>query len=237
MTSTTTSLPSVFDADRTVFVVVPPLWGVSWVGTADHIGLMPGCRPQALGAITAWSEPSSGPSRSAAEEVVALRHRITARSGLTRQDVARALGVDRRSLSGFASGEIRPTEARLSALRALAEITDSLRVQHGARTREILRFELPEGAILDLVVEGRVDLATEIAAATAAVIGSRRVTITRRSHRPPLYLAAHERWSGRSDQPLRGGIARDSSTYEQDLSQASASTEPTDTTRPRRKQI
>jgi len=55
-----------------------------------------------------------------AAEIDAALGRLTV-CGWTRTQIARTLGVDRRSLYGWAHGSIRPTDAHLAALAALAE--------------------------------------------------------------------------------------------------------------------
>ena len=59
-------------------------------------------------------------------EAAELRDNIEREGGLSRQEIATILGVDRRSLSGWASGETRPTQVNLRRLRCLAELARAL---------------------------------------------------------------------------------------------------------------
>jgi DNA-binding transcriptional regulator YiaG len=61
-----------------------------------------------------------------ADEVRELRDDIQRESGLSRQEIALVVGVDRRSLSGWASGGQSPSGLHLDRLRALSEVTQRL---------------------------------------------------------------------------------------------------------------
>lgn len=63
---------------------------------------------------------------SSAEEARTLRVAIEHRSGLTRQEIASLLGVDRRSLSAWCSGETTPTDGNLQRLRRLYSLVNTL---------------------------------------------------------------------------------------------------------------
>src|SRR5207237_5048237 len=101
---------------------------------------------------------TAGPTRSViqvgdedpAAEVRALRDRITAH-GLSRQDVARAAGVDRRSLSGWAKGDIRPGAERLEVLRTLSALANAIDAERPGRARELLLARRGRVALIDQV--------------------------------------------------------------------------------------
>jgi transcriptional regulator with XRE-family HTH domain len=233
---TTTDIPTPYEADQVVHVL-SPLWSAAWMGTSDHFGVRLGWILRGSTEHTSWAGPFAVRRiRPIANEVLELRDRIIAVSGLTKQDIARALGVDRRSLSGYVTGEIRPTESRVESLRALAELVETLRPRFGDRLRDVLRCDTGHGTPLDLIGSGRLDLTDGIAAAAAIVMPTPRITVRRRQHREPLYLLARERWADRLDLPAAGGVVRNEAVYEQDLSKASPS-QPTTGRRPRRKRI
>jgi hypothetical protein len=90
-----------------------------------------------------------------ADEVRQLRDRICS-YGLTRQDIAHALRVDRRSLSGWVSGEIRPTPERLLTLNVLAELVADVDAERPGRARDVLLARRTGRALLERVAtEGR----------------------------------------------------------------------------------
>lgn len=219
--------------------VLPPLaWSAVWSGTSDHIGLLANCTLAPIDLQTSWSLAFVSPASTAAEEVARLRDRISDSAGLTKQDIARGIGVDRRSLSGFVTGEIRPTDARLRALRVLADAAMWAASRYGVRARDVLREDLGDGAPLDLIAEGRSDVVREMELAAEVLGLVRRGAVSvksRRTNRDPLYLKAREAWSDRIDSPAPGGRVRDSAIYEQDLSEAPLT--PPAPPRPRRRQI
>ena len=152
-----------------------------------------------------------------------LRDRILEAAGLSRQDIARGIGVDRRSLSGFVTGEIRPTEARLRALQVLADSAEWAAARYGARAKDVLRVDTGRGAALDLIAEGHTSVIGEMEEAAVAVGLVRRGSVsvrTRKTNREPLHLKAREAWADRVDRPASGGRVQDPTVYEQDLSMA-----------------
>lgn len=225
------------DDDKEFTLVVPAFLEADAFGTSDHIGFSTSCRVASDTGKTTWFMSGRTMIQALADEVEQLRDRVGARTGLTRQEIARAIGVDRRSLSGFVTGEIRPTESRMLALRALADNADWTAEHFGQRAREVLRGESPESSPLRLIAEGRTDIRRELqAAAEQAGLGSAgRVTIQSRPSREPLYLKAASAWSTTGHLPSRLGTVRDDAEYEQDLSRAAAPTPAPK--RPRRRQI
>jgi len=225
------------DDDEEFTLLVPALLEADAFGTSDHIGFSTGCRVASDTGKTTWFMSGRAIIQALADEVEQLRDRVGARTGLTRQEIARAIGVDRRSLSGFVTGEIRPTEGRMLALRALADNADWTAEHFGEHAREVLRGKSPESSPLRLIAEGRTDIRRELqAAAEQAGFGSAgRVTIQPRESREPLYLKAVSAWSTTGHLPSRLGTPRDDAEYEQDLSRAAAATPAPK--RPRRRQI
>ncbi|WP_419553864.1 helix-turn-helix domain-containing protein [Candidatus Poriferisodalis sp.] len=215
----------------------------SWVrecldfGTTDHFGVPDAHRFDGPAGVTDWVVYSRSGSPSVAVEVKRLRDHVVHRIGLSRQEIARAIGVDRRSLSGYVAGEIRPTESRMEALRTLAETATWSEAEFGERAREVFQSSDDGSALLDRIAEGHTDIRWEVRE-TAARIGLAAgpvVTTRTRETRRPLYLNAVATWRSESRLPERRGTPRDASVYEQDLSQAPAGVAPPE--RPRRRSI
>lgn len=124
-------------------------------------------------------------------EVRRLRDEVIFRARLTRQQIARAIGVDRRSLSGFVSGSIRPTPSRVDALRSLAGLVAEIDTAYPGRVRDVLLARDDEGAdLLDRVAAGDWEA---LSGWRRAVLRPLAVRISRRNverRRPPLYEAA-----------------------------------------------
>lgn len=227
-----------FEDRDTITLVSPPFVDPSWRGTSDHVGVVCGVVVKLSRLATSWVVPYDAPAASPAEEVARLRDRAIEAAGVTKQDVARAMGVDRRSLSGFVAGEIRPSAQRLHALQVLAESAEKAAARFGVRAREVLAHEEHGQSVLDLIAAGRVSLTGEIAAAAAdlGLVHQGVVAVRRRpAGREPLYLRARELWADRVDKPTAGGTVRDLAMYEQDLSRAAPA--PVSSPRPRRKRI
>lgn len=165
------------------------------------------------------------PAEEPAAEVRALRDRI-GKHGLSKQEIARAIGVDRRSLSGFAKGDIRPSRERLELLRMLADLTDAVAMERPGRVREVLLARRGRIALIDqLTTSGRSILATWRAwvARTEAT-----VTVTpRQAQDEPVWAAAAKAlMEGRLGAPPRAHTVRPESTYETDLGEVAAFAEP-----------
>jgi transcriptional regulator with XRE-family HTH domain len=183
-------------------------------------------RPVGL-AITGVPRPiiAGLPGDDPAAEVRILRDRIIA-YGLSKQEIARAVGVDRRSLSGYASGEIRPSRERLELLRTLADLADAIAVERPGRVRDVLLSRRGRVTLVDqLATMGRSILATWRAwmARSEAI-----VSVTPRvAKAEPLWAAAARALAeGRLSVPPRGQTVRPESTYEMDLDEAAAFAEP-----------
>jgi transcriptional regulator with XRE-family HTH domain len=156
-----------------------------------------------------------------ADEVRQLRDRICSH-GLTRQDIARALGVDRRSLSGWVSGEIRPTPERVLTLSVLAELVADANAERPGRARDLLLARRTGRALLDRVAaEGRPMLDTW----RLSVRPGARVEVRRRgepAHEPIWAAAARALAEGQLAPPTWERTVRTPETYEIDLEEATA---------------
>jgi len=209
-------------------LLVPVLLEDDAFGTSDHIGFAVSCRLTPDVAIPTPFATTRTTVRALAGEVERLRDQIAARAGLTRQEIARAIGVDRRSLSGFVTGEIRPTDTRIRALRVLAETAAWSADEFGEHAREVLRGSDSTTSPLALIARGETDLRPTLLAIAerAGVVRQSPIDTRVRATREPLYLRAAGAWEGKGNLPVRAGVPRLDSDYEQDLSKAVSAAEP-----------
>jgi transcriptional regulator with XRE-family HTH domain len=171
--------------------------------------------------IPAAHPPVDDPSA----HVRALRERIL-ECGLSKQEIARAIGVDRRSLSGYAKGQIRPSSERLQLLRTLTELCEDIALERPGRVRGVLLSRRGQAALIDQVsISGRAILTTW---RTWVTRSDAVVTVTqRRVEGQPLWAAAARALAeGRIHAPTRAHTVRPESTYEMDLAEAGVFAEP-----------
>lgn len=158
-------------------------------------------------------------SRPVGEEVQRLRDEIARRTRLTRQQIARAVGVDRRSLSAWVSGEATPNPEKLERLRLLADIIRDIDVSAPETATEILLSRRNGQDLLDHLAAGRITAVDEWhpfgGTTPSATIQERRRT-KRPLHQNALdaYLRGELRELGRAT------TVHPESDYEQDLSRA-----------------
>ncbi len=201
-------------------------------GTNAGVSLHTNLRHHVFGLTTAPSAERYPAAGLPANEVRRLRDDICGR-GLSRQDVARGIGVDRRSLSGYASGEINPQPERLEALRILARVTREIEAERPGRTRDVLLSQRGNDTLLDAAASGRHPLAAWrrwLARREAQVEVRPRTT----AGEPIWAAAARALADGRLSAPARGGTARSAETYEMDLTEASSFEEEPEPDRRRR---
>jgi len=230
---------SIYSSDerRAFTLLAPAMLELDAFGTSDHIGFSTSYNVAPDARSTTWIVTGNAMVRALSAEVERLRDRVTACTGLTRQEIARAIGVDRRSLSGFVRGEIRPTEGRLLALRVLVDAAEWSSELYGEHAREVLRGNDVATSPLTLIADGRTDIRQELRANAerAGLINKNRVSTQMRATKEPLYVRAATAWAGQGQLPTRRGIPRVDSEYEQDLSKAVAAVALPD--RPRRRNI
>lgn len=177
---------------------------------ADHLPLI---------TTTPAIEPTQIPS--IADEVRDLRDEVCAH-GLTRRDVARAVGVDRRSLSGWVSGEIRPSADRVRVLRSLACLVADIAVERPGRVRDVLLARRGGRALIDRVAdEGTRLLQTWRPSIRPEAKVSVRVR-PQNSAEPIWAAAARALVDGWLTPPTWERSIRPDATYEVDLDEASA---------------
>lgn len=158
-------------------------------------------------------------------EVRALRDRIVSH-GITKQEIARAIGVDRRTLSGYAKGDIRPSPQRLQFLRVLDALVEEVASDSPRRVRDVLLSRRGRVALIDqLLVHGRSTLSMW---RNWVSRGEAVISVTERQvpGDPVWAAAARAVQEGRLGQPPRAVSVRPESTYEMDPGEATSFVEP-----------
>jgi transcriptional regulator with XRE-family HTH domain len=157
--------------------------------------------------------------RAAREEVQRLRDEIARRTRLTRQQIARGVGVDRRSLSAWVKGEATPAVEKLERLQLIAAVVRDIDATEPGRATEILLSRRGGEDLLDQIAAGRIIDVSEWRVFRGTTPS---VTIEgRRSTRRPLHQNALDAYLRGELHPLeRLPTVRPESDYEQDLSEA-----------------
>ncbi|MHB8296457.1 MAG: helix-turn-helix domain-containing protein [Acidimicrobiales bacterium] len=159
--------------------------------------------------------------RPSSEEVRRLRDEISRRTRLTRQQIARAIGVDRRSLTSWVNSSSVPGPDRLERLRFLAALVREIDALKPGRATKVVLARRRGGDILDLVADGRF---AEAQNWHAMVPGVPSVRVTRQHpapRKPPLHAAALAAFrSGQLSVPPRARTIREGGDYEQDFEEA-----------------
>jgi len=197
-------------------------------GTSASAGLAQEQRVEGV-FITAGA-PHAAPrgfSRDVSDEVAALRDHICEQGGLTRQQVARAIGVDRRSLTGWANGTIRPTQGRLESLRFLRHLVDEIEIEYPGRTRDVLLGAGPRGSAIDAIANGDLTEAANWRRHIATESTSTIQVTARKPSRQALYEPALAALlAGRLAAPERRPTLRPEEAYDSDPEQAHFFEEP-----------
>jgi DNA-binding transcriptional regulator YiaG len=167
---------------------------------------------EVFGVTTVPASQTTEAGLSVAEEVRTLREAISS-LGVSRQMTARLLGVDRRSLSGWASGEIRPSSERVFALRVLARVVAEIDAEQPGRASDVLNAHRGTTSFMDAVATGRVRMEAwrSWLARSAAVV----TVTTRRPVPEPIWAAAARALAeGRLSAPTWDRTVRPESVYE-----------------------
>lgn len=153
------------------------------------------------------------------EEVQKLRDEIARRTRLTRGQIARALGVDRRSLSAWVKGEATPGADKLERLQLLADVVRDIDATEPGSATEVVLSRAGGEDLLDHIAAGRFAHARDWQALRGSAPS---VTIVhRRSTKRPLHQNALDAYLRGELRPLgRAATIRPESDYEQDLAQA-----------------
>jgi transcriptional regulator with XRE-family HTH domain len=161
---------------------------------------------------------SSAP-RPAKEAVQQLRDDIARRTRLTREQIARAIGVNRRSLSAWVKGQATPSTDKQERLQLLADVVRDIDATDSDRATEVLLSRSHGLDLLDHIASGRLHRAHEWIMLQGAAPS---VTIEHRSaRRQPLHQRALDAYLRGELHPIgRAATLRSESDYEQDLAQA-----------------
>jgi transcriptional regulator with XRE-family HTH domain len=161
----------------------------------------------------------SGLPRPVREDVQNLRDEIARRTRLTREQIARAIGVDRRSLSAWVKGVVTPSADKLERLQLLANVVRDIEATESGRATEVLLSRSGGQDLLDHIAAGRLSSVHEwmvLQGATPSVTIQQRPTRKR-----PLHQRALEAYLRGELHPIgRAATLRPESEYEQDLTQA-----------------
>jgi transcriptional regulator with XRE-family HTH domain len=168
------------------------------------------------------------------EQVQRLRDEVVRRTRLTRQQIARGVGVDRRSLSSWVNGTTVPAAERLERLHYLAATVREIDALRPGQATEVLLARRRGGDILDLLAQSSFD---RVRNWQALEPGQAAVNVTARQPeraKEPLYAAALKAYlDGRLSVPPRARTVREAAEYEQDL-EGAGRLFPDDTQGPRR---
>lgn len=161
----------------------------------------------------------SNAPRPVREDVQKLRDEIARRTRLTREQIARAIGVDRRSLSAWVRGEATPGADKLERLQLLADVVRDIDATESGRATEVLLSRSAGLDLLDHIAAGRLNRAHDWKVLQGAAPS---VTITHRTARKrPLHQRALDAYLRGELHPIgRAATLRPESDYEQDLAKA-----------------
>ena len=153
------------------------------------------------------------------EDVQKLRDEIARRTRLTREQIARAIGVDRRSLSAWVKGVATPGADKLERLQLLADVVRDIDATEPGRATEVLLSRSDGRDLLDVIAAGQFRRTQDwkLLQGTAP-----SVTIEHRPYRkPPLHQKALDAYLRGELQPIgRAATLRPEADYEQDLARA-----------------
>ena len=153
------------------------------------------------------------------EEAQQLRDEIARRTRLTREQIARALGVDRRSLSAWVKGESAPGVDKLGRLQLLADVVRDVDASKPGSATEVLLSRTEGQDLLDHIANGRLSHARDWHAWRG--IAPSVTIVHRRSAKRPLHQNALDAYLRGELRPLgRAATIRPESDYEQDLARA-----------------
>jgi transcriptional regulator with XRE-family HTH domain len=153
-----------------------------------------------------------------------LRDAVAAR-GLRRSDIASALGVDRRTLSGYCSGEFRPPPDRIDRMRVLASVVGTIDTAIPGAARDVLLSRRGGVSLLDRLATERGSLLWSwhrYAEPEATVT----VEVLSEDSEPIWSASARALSEGRLAPPPRRPSVRTPETYEMDLRESADFEEP-----------
>jgi transcriptional regulator with XRE-family HTH domain len=129
--------------------VLPIAFGDCALATLDRVG--PAANQQLVGLALTRANFGElerlGQTSATARIVRGLRDDVRRATGLSRQGIARIIGVDRRSLSGWSNGSVEPTDENLDRLRRLARLVSTLDLEAPGSARWVLDSREPLEAV------------------------------------------------------------------------------------------
>ncbi len=153
------------------------------------------------------------------EEVQRLRDEVARRTRLTREQIARAIGVDRRSMSAWVKGDATPSVEKLERLQILADVVRDIDATEPGRSTEVLLSRTGGQDLLDHIAVGRITHALAWPALQGTAPSA--TVVHRRSTKRPLHQNALDAYLNGELHPFgRAATIRPESDYEQDLSKA-----------------
>lgn len=217
----TTTTSGVLAGRGRQLVLTTGLLASTLVGTHAGLAHLSDLRTDVLEMTGGRAVLAMSPEGAVVDEVGAARDQLR-RLGLSRQQIARALGVDRRSVSGWATGQIRPTLERLEALRTLLAVVTAIDAERPGRVPEIMLHRRGDSDLLDQLTRGRLQVFQDWKSWTAQPAATATVTARAATGAPePVWAAAARAAAEGRLQPLeRRPTVRADETYEVDLAAA-----------------
>lgn len=216
--------------DEQFLLVTGGFWIEPLTGTASSIGSSK--RFSTARNTCAGHSAILQPLGSVAMEVQVLQDEIKDRARLTRQQIAAALGVDRRSLSAWANGESIPSLSRIDVMRFLAATVRQLDSRNKGRAHELLVARHGNTTILSAITAGRLDIAEKLLRGSGL---PRLVFEPSPGGQEPLHSAALRALaSGALTRPQRNDRVRELDEYQSELSSVHAYLDETSTEPSRR---
>lgn len=159
----------------------------------------------------------SGTPRAVREEVQKLRDEIARRTRLTREQIARAVGVD--PLSDWVKGGATPSTEKLGRLQILADVVRDIDATEPGRSTEVVLSRSGGQDLLDHIAAGNLRHARDWRVFQGAAPSVR--IMHRTPAKRPLHQKALDAYLRGELRPLgRAPVLRPESDYEQDLAEA-----------------
>jgi transcriptional regulator with XRE-family HTH domain len=133
---------------------------VGWLAAVSG-SPMDGLSATVAAGMLSWQPRTDAPRETVANEIRELRDEIQRGGGLSRSEIAQLVGVDRRSLSGWASGETSPSAANIDRLRTLARVVRRLNLRDVPELAVSMRDAEIAGVVTGAVRAGDTDRAVD----------------------------------------------------------------------------
>ena len=181
-------------------------------------------RPEVLGPVSPHGAHGADLQHSLTDCQYALEgsRALRARWGLLPANSTFDPAVEPDSEVTYVSGSIRPPDERLERLRVLDETARWAVDEYGVRAGELLRGRHVEVPPLTLIAQGEADVRQTVADAAARIEPGPGYAVRSRDRGSPRSMTETQRarLARASVKPIRSGVVRDPSVYEQDLGEA-----------------